>query len=272
MAVGSSEGVGGQAGPFTGVWQCVGTTGEVPASSIHLWVQTPTLYCRLRLPPGRRRLVGSEPGAHSAALEHCLAGQGGSAGRLLAHGKSYEWQPLGSYQPVVGSPWYVELMEEGEFVVERRGEDTLRWRRLIGADQGWCALAADGETDAWGAVRRRGTWLLVVGDYFIYFRDRPHPLRAGAGLDHQWETFDADTRLAALDCEISFGNRLGGTVPWQVETSTLPAREGASLFPPGSFPVCGTDGTCVQHSSRPNGSLERRWRVVECTRQPEALW
>ena len=73
--------------------------------------------------------------------------------------------------------------------------------------------------------------LVVGGDRFVYARNRVTELPMADSLDALIASTHA-TRgqiIAYLDCELSVGRVRGGSVPWTIETSTLPWREGRHL-------------------------------------------
>jgi hypothetical protein len=72
---------------------------------------------------------------------------------------------------------------------------------------------------------------VVVGDRFVYVRNRAKDLPQAASLEALIETTHAPRNLIMeyLDCEFSAGRVRGGSVPWEIQQSTLPWREGHHL-------------------------------------------
>jgi hypothetical protein len=71
--------------------------------------------------------------------------------------------------------------------------------------------------------------LVVAGDHFLYARNRASDLPAAKSLTELAAKASREQLLAYLDCELSHGTVRGGSVPWQIEHSTLPWREGTPL-------------------------------------------
>jgi hypothetical protein len=73
--------------------------------------------------------------------------------------------------------------------------------------------------------------LLVVGDYFLYGRNRARDLSNAPSLDSLIRATNATREqiIAYLDCEFSSGRVRGGRIPWEVQASTIPWREGGGL-------------------------------------------
>lgn len=72
--------------------------------------------------------------------------------------------------------------------------------------------------------------LVVAGDHFVYARARAKELPKDTSLrDFVKGSATREDKLAALDCELSFGLVRLGSVPWQVVYSTLPSREGKTV-------------------------------------------
>jgi hypothetical protein len=73
--------------------------------------------------------------------------------------------------------------------------------------------------------------LVVVGNQFVYVRNRAKDLPIAPSFDALIKTTNAtrDQIVEYLDCEFSVGQVRGGSVPWEIEQSTLPWREGQRL-------------------------------------------
>jgi hypothetical protein len=73
--------------------------------------------------------------------------------------------------------------------------------------------------------------LLVAGDYFFYGRNRSKDLPAAPSLDSLIATTRATRSeiIEYLDCELSVGRIRGGSIPWEIQYSTLPWREARHL-------------------------------------------
>jgi len=73
--------------------------------------------------------------------------------------------------------------------------------------------------------------LLVVGDYFVFVRNRIRDLPSAASLDSLIASTHPSRAqiIAYLDCDFSFGRVRGGPMVWEIQRSTLPWREGHRL-------------------------------------------
>ncbi len=94
------------------------------------------------------------------------------------------------------------------------------WRSLTPVDGRYLVVRAERS----GRLDRA---LIVVGDYFVYVRNRRKDLPVAESLD----SLIVHTRatraqiVGYLDCEFSTGLVRGGSIPWQIQQSTLPWLE-----------------------------------------------
>ncbi|MDP2962176.1 MAG: hypothetical protein Q8N54_05400 [Sulfurimicrobium sp.] len=257
---------------FLGVWQRISMEAKgKPADTTTrvYWIQTSALQADLRIPAGRPDFSGK------TALAECssddllwLAQQQGIAGMTLAGGELLHRRRQVDYQPTRGRDNTHRMRFEGELLVEENmhGSVVEKWRRLAGVEGGVITLRLLEEAEADGRIVPRKGYLLVVGDYFLFVRDRPEFTRQSASLEDLFEAQDLerDDMVPFLDCEFSFGRRNGGTQPWIIELSTLPYREGKPLFAPGQFEALHAGGNAlVQRGRGRNGLIARRWSIHE---------
>jgi hypothetical protein len=67
--------------------------------------------------------------------------------------------------------------------------------------------------------------------------------------------------------EVSFGVRSTGRVPWEIQLSTLPFREGQALLAPGEFEsIAEYGGRLPQRIRRDGEVIMRRWALDEWKR------
>jgi hypothetical protein len=73
--------------------------------------------------------------------------------------------------------------------------------------------------------------LVVVGNQFVYVRNRAIDLPVATSFEALIDSTKASRAQIEeyLDCEFSVGRVRGGSVPWEIEQSTLPWREGRHL-------------------------------------------
>ena len=103
--------------------------------------------------------------------------------------------------------------------------------------------------------------LIVVGDHFLYVRNRAKDLPVAPSLDSLIATTRATRAqiIAYLDCEFSTGRVRGGSAPWVIERSTLPWREGRHLDFADGIAVSARVDSLVPRVPRPASS--GRWSV-----------
>lgn len=259
---------------FFGVWQRVSMEVKgkpADTSTQAYWIQTSGLHADLRVPAGRPDFSGKASLTECSADELLwLARQQGIAGMTLAGGDLLHRRRQVDYQPTRGRDNTHRMHFEGEVLVEENmpGSVMEKWLRIAGADGGVITLRLLEEAEADGRIVPRKGYLLVVGDYFLFVRDRPEFTRQAASLGDLFEAQDLerDDMAPFLDCEFSFGRRSGGAQPWNIQLSTLPYREGRALFAPGQFEALRAGGNAlVQRGRGRNGLITRRWSIHEWT-------
>jgi hypothetical protein len=244
---------------YLGVWRrlLLETAGERDERSRVMWLQTPRWHADLRIPAERPDFSGTD------SLADCdegqlswLARQQGFCGMTQVEEARCTWHRQMDFQPADGSRDIGRMAFDGERLIETGVEsDYLEiWERLPQSRGGTAALELVVEH---GALPPQPTWLLVAGDCFMFVRGRAHPLPNADDLSSlidqarpsraQW--------LDWLNVEISFGHRTG-PVPWRIDHSTLPFREGKTVTLPGAIQRRG-------HQVAIEGSNERRWMILD---------
>jgi len=243
---------------YLGVWQrrvleqeaCLDTRSQV------LWLQTARWHADLRIPPDRPDFSGI------GGLEDCdddrlawLATQQGFCGITEVSGARCQWHRRVDFQPDSGRRDLGQMAFNGDRLIEVGGEaDYLEvWQRLPDGKGGSVVL---GLADASDRPPARRTWLLIAGQWFAYVRARAGVLPAAASLSEliALRRPSHGQLLDWLDFEISFGRR-DGAEPWRIEHSTLPFREGDSLFQAGPPQRLGP-GIAVDGD-------QARWEILE---------
>lgn len=259
---------------YVGVWQRLSLTtrGKPPDTATRAyWIQTSTLFADLRIPPERPDLCGKTSLAECSDKELLqLARQQGFAGMTLAGGDRLHRRRQVDYQPSRGRDNTRRMRFEGEVLVEENLHGTVqeRWQRLAGPQGGVISLRLLEEANLEGRMVTRKGYLLVMGDYFLFVRDRTEFTRQAASLEDLFEAqeLEHDEQIRLLDCEFSFGRRNGGAQAWEIQLSTLPYREGRALFAPGQFDALKGGGSAlVQQGRGRHGVITRRWSVQEWT-------
>jgi hypothetical protein len=197
------------------------------ALDVH-YLQTPTYFGDMRIPRDRSGVAAAKSFADLTDEQlRSLARQNGFTGRTTMAGMVATWKHDIDFQPSDGMP------DTGR--LERVPPDQMREHGLDGSYiEAWRSL-----TDGKGrflVVRvehsgRLSRTLVVVGDQFIYVRNRAKDLPSAASFDAFIEAThpSREQMVAYLDCEFSVGRVRGGRVPWEIEQSTLPWREGRHL-------------------------------------------
>jgi hypothetical protein len=191
------------------------------------WLQGPNLYADLRSPTLRPTFHGVA-GRNDLTPEQVkwLASQEGFAGRLTFDGQFFEWHRLIDFQPMAaiadsGRLWFGDgcMIEEGRVTpyIEHWHRSEQEPRTPNGAIH---------FTDIASGVEG---FLVRAGAVFMYARDRDTSLNGAGSLSEQIMSAAPGEAQAMVDCEISLG-RIGPS-GWIIETSSLPYREGASLWP-----------------------------------------
>jgi hypothetical protein len=189
------------------------------------YLQTPYWFGDVRIPIDRPRITaGSLPALTDAELA-ALAKQRGFFGYTTVVGDVSTWHHELDYQPNNGG------VDTGR--IERLGASSMLEHGLDGSfvEHWWNLASGDGKFFTVRVMRggRLDRMLVVTGDHFLYARNRASDLPAARSLTDLAATASREQLLAYLDCELSHGTVRGGSVPWQIERSTLPWREGAHL-------------------------------------------
>jgi hypothetical protein len=193
------------------------------ALDVH-YLQTPTFFADMRIPRDRSGMAAAKSFADLTDEQlRSLAGQNGFTGRTTLAGMVATWQHDIDFQPSDGTP------DKGR--LEPLAPDQMREHGLDGSYiEAWRS-----STDGRGrflVVRvehsgRLSRTLVVVGNQFIYVRDRAKQLPPAASFDALIEAAhpNRERMVEYLDCEFSTGRVSGGRVSWEIEQSTLPWRE-----------------------------------------------
>lgn len=218
-----------------GLWKRVSIEtpdGQRDTQTQVFYLQTSSCFGDLRVPIDRPDLKhASFPGLTQKDVA-ALARQQGFAGITQFEQGQGQWLRYIDYQPPqpvrdVGLLYWQDgiLIEDGIDQIYRE-----EWQKVDDGTEDYTVLvlAADGTSD------HASTWqasLVIAGDYFIYSRNRPIDLPTAETLaDCLTGAIDFEQQQNYLACEISFGLCRSGRVPWEVMRSTLPWREGASLW------------------------------------------
>jgi len=192
------------------------------------YLQTPSLFADVRVPIQRPSFSQATSFADlSDADLLLLAGQRGFTGHVTAVDDTITWHHEIDFQPPDGTSDIGRVERLGPTQMYEHALDSSyveSWRSLSSGDDTFLALRLERGS-------RLDQMLVVVGDYFIYVRNRSEDLPVASSLDSLIRATHATRQqvIAYLDCEFSIGRVQGGRLPWEIQASTLPWREGRAL-------------------------------------------
>ena len=124
------------------------------------------------------------------------------------------------------------------------------------------AFQFEEENSAYPTYKPQSGVLVVSGDYFIFARDRVIALPQSLSLETllNEKEYTQPQLIELLDFEVSFGRIANGNIPWEIQLSTLPFREGDPLITALTWAaITEATGEYIQHDKSWNGTLTRRW-------------
>ena len=277
---------------LTGLWQrlSIEEDGQRDESTLVFWLQTHSCFGDIRIPTNRPEIASFNAIDRSAAI--ALSRQAGFSGIARLQGDICQWERALDYQPFTGVPDIGRLYWRGDLLIEEGTEENYveEWKRVATGPTAAMVCAADTQ---WHRS------LVICGDYFIFTVDERPTLPSldsltslvtnQASVDYTkvnfsekltTETASKTTLNSApgpevhqyLSCEISMGRCQGTTQPWQIEHSTLPWREGRSLWTHtkgrrSHFSIEPTANRVIQS----DGSRLLQWTVYEWGKLAELL-
>jgi hypothetical protein len=192
-------------------------------------LQTPTVFGSVRIPRSRPAFPGARSFADldDAQLAVLLEQRGGFAGTAAFDGDLALWTHEIEFRP--------PFTQADTARLERTGPTTVLEKGLDGDffELWWSMSSGDGKYLGIKVVNgtRTERMLVVIGDHFVYARNRARDLPAAASLTALVAETQATRAqiIEILDCELSYGTVRSGRVPWEIRYSTLPWREGVPL-------------------------------------------
>lgn len=251
---------------YRGAWQQQVqpvNTGSAPYS---FWLQTKRLHASVYIPANRPDFSGKSSLSEFSQDELLwLAGQKGIAGSCFVEGNMLHRRRQIDYQSSRGKANERNMSFENGVLLETLPNSTehLAWRKISETGAESIALRFQDETDITDISGQRKGLLLVVGDYFMYVRDRGYfvPQSESLGTLSECREYSQQQLVELLDFEISFGLRSAGKMPWEIQYSTLPFREGKPLMAAGGIESLAKNGGGMQKVNRNGKSVLRRWSV-----------
>ena len=224
---------------FRGVWKREWEkSGDEPPSEHRIVrdVQTPTVFGSVRIPLDRPAITATSFDQLDDAQLRALLKQKGFAGiatfkdRVAVWDRAIDFQPPNQPDTARLTPKTpTTVLEEG-----LHGEFSELWWNLAPNDGRYLGIQIKRD----GRVEQS---LAVVGDHFVYARNRARDLPRAESFSELAATLSREQIIAALDCELSYGFVHGGRVPWVIVHSTIPWREGQAI----DFARIQTEGTVL---------------------------
>ncbi len=250
---------------WVGAWQLCSSTERA------YWLQTRRLHGSIGVAANRpdfRARQGWDDFQYDELM--VLAEQRGVAGACIAWGSVLHRRRQIDYLPKRGDPWLRRLRREGDrlFDAALDGRDEAVWQLLAGAEEEIVALRFQDAGLGKDADDQRKGYLLVVGPYFLFVRDRVVFTQRADSLATlaECKAFSREQLIEVLDFELSFGRRPPGGGPWSIELSTLPFREGRALMDDATLhDIIAGAGRGPRRVRRDEKLFNRYWLLDEWT-------
>lgn len=245
------------------------------------YLQTPTYFADIRIPKVRSNFRSNDRSNDRSKVRsgisaarsfadltdqqlRSLADQNGFTGLTTLAGSVATWSDDIAFQPSDGTADTGRLQRIPPDRMHEIGLDgsyTESWRRVSGAKGKYLVIRVEHS----GRLLRS---LVVVGDRFVYVRNRAKNLPIAPSLEALIESTKATREqiVGYLDCEFSVGRVRGGPMPWQIQQSTLPWREGHPLDFVEQMSVRDGGATLV-----PRAVDDDQWSVPVNTLSPDDL-
>jgi hypothetical protein len=192
------------------------------------YLQTPSAFADVRIPRERAALTHAASFADLSDGELLLlARQRGFTGTTTIAGDVATWHHEIDFQPPDSSPdiGRVERLDDAHMLEHALDRSYVEsWRSVENGGGLFLTL----RIVRGGRIERV---LVIVGNHFLYVRNRGGDLPAAESLDSLIVSTKATRAqiIAYLDCEFSEGLVHGGSAQWEIQHSTLPWREGRRL-------------------------------------------
>ncbi|BBP00692.1 hypothetical protein [Sulfuriferula nivalis] len=255
---------------YLGVWQRkqLESPAGIDNTTQVYWLQTPSLHADIRIPADRPDFSGKASLQDFSLTElKQLARQLGFAGVTRVVDDTCQWIRQLDYQPArtdldIGRMQFNDnhLIESG---IAR--DYTEIWEKLPDSQGATFALRFTEKNTTRSPEQSQAGILVVSGDYFIFVRDRSHPLPHATSLTALLDdtSYTHPQLIAMLDFEISFGRLTQGSLPWEIQLSTLPFREGTPLFTTSDWAeISQTKAEYIQDVQTVNGIISRHWFIT----------
>jgi hypothetical protein len=243
--------------------------GKVKSSTLDVhYLQTPSYFADIRVPKDRPRFAGAASFSDLTDADLLiLAKQNGFIGSTTMADTVATWHHDIQFQPPDGTEDRGRIQRLGRGRMHEHGLDgsyTEAWRQLADGGQRYLVI----RTMRSGRLSQS---LVVVGDQFVYARNREKDLPVAASLDTLISSTHPTraTIVEFLNFELSVGRVRGDSVSWKIERSTLPWREGRHLE------FADTIATSARSGLVPRNAGDEQWTTPLNTfslRELEALF
>jgi len=225
---------------YVGLWQRLSredANGEIDDTKTTqiFWLQSHSLHIDIRMPLARPSF-GNKSSLSEYHVEELrfLAQQEGFAGVTEVNGELCTWHRRIDYQPPRKKP-DIGRMDFKKTTLHEYGihnDYKELWKRHKTTTRQLLGLELLPDSEAQEMRYPRRSYFVVVDDYFMFASDRHRTIPHAASLIDliDEKDYSRDVLIDILDFEISFGVRFSGKVPWEIQLSTLPFREGKSLL------------------------------------------
>jgi hypothetical protein len=239
--------------------------GQKDTTTQVFWLQTHSCFGDIRIPIDRNPCLGRSSLNELTEFEAiALSQQQGFAGITQVKGTTCQWHRHIDYQPPSDFRDIGSLEWEQDILIELGVEATYReeWERLDDGKTDCIALVIKPD-ESLEASEWQGCFVLV-GDHFVQILERRTALPKADSLTDLLESAqNIAQRRDYLNCEISFGRRTGGRIPWEIQLSTLPWQEGRSLWSREDLQVDSNQKYLTQVVHDVVGKHIRRWKIWE---------
>jgi hypothetical protein len=246
---------------LTGVWRrlSIETVDGCDKTTQVFWLQTHSCFGDIRIPANRPNLKEKSSFEELNKTEKiALSKQQGFAGITTFEEATCRWHRYIDYQPFSGVQDIGKLAWEGDILIEIGVEASYKeeWQKIDDGKDFTALVVAPSKSETWQGC------LAIAGDYFIYIWNRDIVLPTADSLTTLMMS-DRNLQNSYLNCEISFGVCEAGKVPWEIHLSTLPWREGQSLWSLEDLEIDRENGRVRQAIATPQGEQFRHWRIQE---------
>ena len=230
-------------------------------------MQTPLLHADIRIPADRPAFTNKLSLDDFSLNElKLLAKQKGFAGETSVAGNSCHWKRQIDYQPSRDQLDIGYMHFNGNRILETGSASNYAevWEQLPESRGTTYAFRFVEKILARSPEQSQAGMLVVSGDYFSFIRDRLTTLPTALSLDNLLSEASSDRQrlYELMDFEISFGRIAKGNMPWEIQLSTLPFREGKQLFTIAEWTeICHSEEDYIQQEQAWNGMIIRRWIV-----------